>query len=100
MGPALANLLSFTVYNAIRFGFLWKKFDLQPFSIKSLEVILIAVCCFGLVHVCFSEWHTFAGIVTRSMIFVGLYFLCIYHRNITPDLKPVLENVWKRFKKH
>ncbi|MEI9959251.1 MAG: hypothetical protein WDM90_23725 [Ferruginibacter sp.] len=32
MGPAIANIISFSIYNTIRYIFLWKKFQMQPFS--------------------------------------------------------------------
>jgi O-antigen/teichoic acid export membrane protein len=35
MGPAIANLISFTIYNLIRFWYLQKKFSMQPFTLKS-----------------------------------------------------------------
>jgi O-antigen/teichoic acid export membrane protein len=43
LGPAIANLISFSIYNFIRFWFLWKKFNMQPFSTKTGEIILFSV---------------------------------------------------------
>ena len=42
IGPAIANLVSISIYNAIRIIFLWKKFRLFPFTIHSLYALLFA----------------------------------------------------------
>src|SRR5205085_952208 len=41
IGPAIASLISGTVYNAIRILFLCKKFLLFPFTIHSLYIFLL-----------------------------------------------------------
>ena len=43
MGPALASLISISIYNAIRITFLWKKFRLFPFTIQSAYTVLVTV---------------------------------------------------------
>ncbi|MBP6432649.1 MAG: polysaccharide biosynthesis C-terminal domain-containing protein, partial [Ferruginibacter sp.] len=46
MGSAFASLISFFVYNLIRFFYLKYLFKLQPFSSKNFFAILLAFCCF------------------------------------------------------
>ncbi len=40
-GSALSNLIAFIIYNAIRLIFIWKKFDMQPFTAKTLYSIML-----------------------------------------------------------
>jgi O-antigen/teichoic acid export membrane protein len=95
MGPAIANLITFTFYNAIRYWFLIKKFNLQPFTIKTVYTILLGVgsfyCCFFL----FNNMHGFLGMLIRSMVFLVLYIAGTKWLNLSPDLKPV----WQAFQK-
>jgi O-antigen/teichoic acid export membrane protein len=50
IGPSISNLVAFTVYNFIRFIFLWKKFTMHPMSTHSLYTILLAA---GGYYICF-----------------------------------------------
>ncbi|MBS1743719.1 MAG: polysaccharide biosynthesis C-terminal domain-containing protein [Bacteroidetes bacterium] len=95
-GPAIANLLSFTVYNFIRFYFLWKKFNLQPFSQKTIEVLLIAIGGYVITYFLFNKIQGLTALVCRSIFFSTIYLVAISKRNITPDLSPILLNLRKK----
>jgi O-antigen/teichoic acid export membrane protein len=98
LGPALANVISFSVYNSIRFIFLWKKFNMQPFSIKTIEVIVIALLGYSISYFLLHNMEGFWGLVLRSSVFIVFFITIIYFRNITPDMKPVIENILFRLK--
>jgi O-antigen/teichoic acid export membrane protein len=93
IGPALAILISFSIYNAIRFWFLWKKFNLQPFTFKTIEVIVGAVLFYFLVNTLLASMEGLLGLILRTSIFIILLILLIYYRNISPDFKPLLYNL-------
>ena len=97
-GPAIANAISFTCYNIFRFWFLWKKFRMQPFSVKTIEVIIIALLSYAVSYFSFKTLEGFAGLAGRSMLFIILYFSGIYIRKITPDLLPIIENLKRRMR--
>ena len=96
IGPAFANLVSFSVYNFVRYLFLWKKFALQPFSFKTVEVIVIGLLAYVITYFIFKDLHGIAGLITRSIFFMTVFIGSIYYRNISPDLKPVVNTVFKR----
>lgn len=96
IGPAIANLISFTVYNSIRYVFLWKKFALQPFSGKTAEILIGAVALYFLLSLTLSPLGGLAGLIIRTFLYILLFAVFIYVRNISPDVKPVLNNVLKR----
>lgn len=98
IGPAVANLISFSIYNFIRYLFLLKKFKMQPFTIKSLLAIVLALACYGLCYLLFNEKTGIEWLVVRSMLFVILFFAGTYYLNLTPDLKIVLETLRKRLR--
>jgi O-antigen/teichoic acid export membrane protein len=100
IGPALANLVSFTIYNVIRIIFLQRKFKMQPFSTKTIEIILIASISFIAVHFAFNNKEGIGFIILRSILFSVLFIVPTYIRNISPDVKQVLETVKKRFSKN
>jgi O-antigen/teichoic acid export membrane protein len=98
LGPALANIISFSVYNTARFIFLWKKFNMQPFSIKTIEVIMIAIIGYSISYLLLNCMEGFWGLVLRSGLFITFFITAIYFRNISPDMKPVVENILLRLK--
>ncbi|MEP6675274.1 MAG: lipopolysaccharide biosynthesis protein [Ferruginibacter sp.] len=96
IGPAAANIISFTVYNSIRYWFLWKKFRMQPFSKKTAEVLVIGLGLYAAVYFLFDKMQGLPGLIVRTLLYSGLFILAVYVRNISPDLKPIIKNVLVR----
>ncbi len=96
MGPALANLISISIYNIVRISFLWKKFKLFPFSMKSLYVLLIAAVCYLICYLLFNSIHGFTGLVLRTLLFIALYAGSILWFRLSPDIYPILDTIRKR----
>jgi O-antigen/teichoic acid export membrane protein len=98
IGPAIANLVSFTIYNAVRYFFLLNKFNMQPFSSKTIEVLLIAAASFVTMHFLFADKEGLLFLILRSALFCIIFIVAVYIRNISPDVKPVFESLKKRLK--
>ncbi len=98
IGPAIANLVSFSVYNSIRIWFLWNRFGMQPFSIKTIEILLIATVAYLTTYLVVQYMQGLLYIITSLVLFTSLFGGLIYWRNITPDLKPVVQNLLLRLK--
>jgi O-antigen/teichoic acid export membrane protein len=96
IGPAVANLVSFSVYNFVRFWFLWKKFAMQPFSGKTVEVLILATATYLPVYFLLNDINGLLGLFTRTIAFAVPFLLIAYYRNISPDLKPVVYALLKR----
>jgi hypothetical protein len=94
-GPAIATLISYTFYNAIRYFFLLKKFKLQPFNEKTLLTIGLAGAGYYLSYILFSHIHGFLAMALRSLFFGGLYIGGTLLLNLSPDIIPV----WNTLKK-
>ncbi len=57
IGPAIADLFSFTAYNGIRCIFLYKVFNMQPFTIKSLYTVVLGLAGYFICYGLFSNHH-------------------------------------------
>ncbi len=99
IGPAAANLIAFSIYNGIRMYFLYKKFHLQPFSKKTLEIILFSILAYYLSHLATFYLNGLTGLVLRSTLFLVFISLIVYFRNISPDVKPVINSIINRLTK-
>jgi len=96
MGPAIANLITFSIYNAVRYFFLLKKFNLQPFDKKTVYTIILAFVCFGFCYFLFDRMNGFGGIVLRSMVFLIMYIAASFMLKLSPDLIPVWHATLKK----
>ena len=97
-GPAIANLVAFSVYNGIRYVFLYRKFGMQPFTAKSAYTLLLAAGAYYLTYLLFHEQQGLQWIVLRSAVFMSIFLSGTWMLKLTPDLAPVLETVRKRFR--
>ena len=96
LGPALANLISVSIYNIVRIAFLWKKYRLFPFTIQSVYTILVAAGCYAICHFAFFQMHGFWGLVLRSIVFLLLYGGATIYFRLSPDIIPVIISIRKR----
>ena len=90
MGAAYSTLISVSVYNCMRFAFLWYKFGLQPYRWKDLLVIAIAAVA-GLI----TWWlpripSVFADTGMRTIVFSILFFSTIYKTAISEEVNVMI----------
>lgn len=97
-GPAVANLISFVVYNAIRYVFLLRKFDMQPFDAKTAYAILVSGACFALAYFPFRNQLGLQWIVLRSLTFLVPFSAGMLWLKLSPDAIPIWLTVKKRLR--
>lgn len=89
VGPAIADLFTFTVYNAIRCLFLYRKFKLQPFTIHSLYTVLLGLAGFLVCHFLFSARQGIGWLFLRSLTFLAVYVSGVLFLGLSEDILPV-----------
>jgi len=93
VGAGYSNVISFTVYNLIRITFLWVKFKMQPFTMKTLFAILVALASYLIVYFTFRYFYGFGGLMVRSLVFIALYAGTITWLKLSPDVIPVIKTI-------
>lgn len=96
-GPAISSLISFTVYNTIRYFFLLRKFKMQPFDSKTLLTLILSVGCFLLAYYPFRNQSGLQWMTARSFVFLVPFCLCTLWWRLSPDVIPIWQTVKKRF---
>ena len=86
-GPALASLISFSLYNTIRYIFLYRKFGLQPFSIKTLELVAFAIAAYYLTKFFVGEYEGWPRVISSCSMLLIFYIVFVIKRNISEDAK-------------
>jgi O-antigen/teichoic acid export membrane protein len=96
IGTAFSSLIPLIIYNLIRYIFLLRKFKMQPFTVKSLYTILLAVVVYFLTYKLFNDKTGFEWIALRSASFIIIYAAGMFLLKLTPDALPVLLTIKKK----
>lgn len=96
-GAAMASALSALAYSIMRFGFLWSKCRMQPYSYKHLLILLAAAISYG-INLIIPDMYSpesktlsvFLDILTRSSVMVISYLILIRIFRLSPDLESLI----------
>jgi O-antigen/teichoic acid export membrane protein len=97
VGPAIADLITFSIYNGVRCLFLYLKFGMQPFTWKTFKVLILALGIYLICHFLLIGFHGLTGIFLRSIVFIVLYIMGVIQGNISEDVLPIWATVKKRW---
>lgn len=97
IGPAIANLIGYSVYNFIRYVFLLKKLKMQPFTAASLYSLLLAAVCFFVCYFLFNDKQGVMWLVMRSILFIVGFGVGVIYFKLTPDLIPVWNTIKQKY---
>lgn len=96
IGAGYSTLISYSVYNVIRILFLKAKFNMHPFSIKTIYAILLAFLSYSICYFAFASFHGFAAIFLKTIVFTGIYGGAIVYFDLSPDVLSIWTNVKDR----
>lgn len=96
VGLAYANLISLTIYNLIRYGFLWFRFRLQPYTLKCFLMVLLAVVCFSILWVIPLPLAWYISIPVRSLLFCLLFIPPVYFGRLSPEFSVLVRQYLKK----
>ena len=96
-GAAMATALSMLLYTLIKFGFLWQKFRLQPFTKNSLWVILVT----GMLLLLIQHVPTFhivlLDILMRSILITVLFVGFIMLLKVSEEMNQLIYHTVKKY---
>jgi len=95
-GPAFADLITFSLYNGIRFLFLYRRFGMQPFKLNAVYTFLLGAGVFVFCNWLFGSRQGFLWLVMRSVTILALYGSGIVLLRLSDDVVPVWNTVKKR----
>ncbi|MBY0349020.1 MAG: hypothetical protein K2W79_12235, partial [Hydrotalea flava] len=87
---------SYTIYNFIRFEFLRRKFNMQPFNSKTILAIVLGVAAFMVSYLLFHPINGWTGIILRSALFSIIFLVGIFIMNLTPDAMQLYEKWFQK----
>ncbi len=99
IGAAYSWLISDTIYNAIRILFIKKKYNMQPFTVKTIWAIVCAVIVYLAVYLLTRNFSGWMGMISKSLIFSSLFVVIVYYLNLTPDFIPIIHSIKAKLKR-
>jgi O-antigen/teichoic acid export membrane protein len=93
IGAGYSTLISYSVYNIIRIIFLKRKFNMHPFSLKTIYAIILAFASYFICYFTFISFHGFFAMLLKTTVFTALYGGAIVYFDLSPDVLPVWDNI-------
>jgi len=85
-GSAFATFLAVFIYNTIKILFVSRKFNMQPFTLNSIKILLMLI----VLSLVFYFWefpcHPVVNIGLKSTLLFVIYFSLIFKLNISEDI--------------
>jgi O-antigen/teichoic acid export membrane protein len=91
-GAAIATFLTSIVFNLIKLVYLYLKYQLNPYTLKTIYIVLIGFFCYFITYFFPNNWHPFINIVLKSSIFVGLFVSILLYFKISEEM----DFYWKK----
>lgn len=90
-GAAIATAAVFLFFNIIVFIYIWKKLNMQPYSWATLLMVLFGFISASIIYFLpFTFENKIVLIISKSLLFSGLYFLPVYLLKISPDINLIV----------
>ncbi len=97
IGSAYAELITLTIFNYIRFEFLRRTYNMQPFTMKTVYALLLGFGSYFAVNSALGSITGWTGIILRGFLFSGLMVAGTFILKLTPDAMQLYDNFKKRF---
>ena len=94
IGSAYAQLISFSIYNYIRFEFIRRKFNMQPFDMKTVITLLLTAVAFGISYWIGGFFERWVSIIVKFVLFSTMMVSGIFLFRLSPDA----HQLWDKWK--
>ena len=89
-GAALAAVITYSSYNFLRYLFIWKKFQMQPYDMAFAKILFFAILSFVAAVVIPDTGFPYINIVVRGAVTCGLFILLVYKSQLAQDFNATL----------
>lgn len=90
VGSAYANFIATVVYNLVRLLFIWKLFNLQPYTTKNIQALAIAAVAFFIAYLIPTFSNFIVDAFIRSFAFITMYLIAIVGFKTSIDLNDMV----------
>jgi len=94
-GLAFSNLVALTLYNSIRFGFLNRKFNLQPYTWRHGLFLISSILLMLLIHQIPTAKNFVLNILIQSLSYGFSFYVLIKWINPSPEILQLFNSFFK-----
>ena len=98
-GAAFATFISIFVYNVAKVLYVYKKFDMTPFTSSTVKTFVLILVMIGLFYFWEFPFHPIVNIGLKSVIVAGLYTFVVYSMNFSEDISILLDKIFSNFRR-
>ena len=96
-GAAVATLLSLSLYNLLKYLFIWWQFQMQAFTWSTLKVLLIGSLAYLIASVLPRSPWLLLNLTVISVVFSLLFWGPVLYWRLSPDLMEWLDTSWAKW---
>ena len=96
-GAAIATFLVVFIFNTIKIFFVKVKFDVQPFSLNSVKLVIVTTILLLLFLKVEFKLNPFISIILKSGLIGILYFIIVYYWKISAEFNGFINKNLKSF---
>jgi O-antigen/teichoic acid export membrane protein len=97
-GAALATALSAFIFNMMKYFFIWKNFNLQPFTRETAYIIVVIIITYLLVSILPVSASPLIEITIRSVLVLAIYTMLTFFLKIVPEFHHLIPGLSKKQK--
>jgi O-antigen/teichoic acid export membrane protein len=94
-GAALATLVSLSLYNLLKFGYVKYRFNMVPYSWNTLKIILLGLMVYGLTFLLPSTNFAIFDILLKSVFITIVFGGSVLFLRISEDVNDLVLQGWK-----
>lgn len=93
-GAAMSTAFSLGIYNILKLGFIYKKFNLQPFTSNLPGVILLGIIAWGIAEIIPLTANVWLNILIKAALITGIFAAGIFKFNLSPEVSLLAQKGW------
>lgn len=98
VGAAIASCITYFIFNFLRYLFIWKKFQMQPYDASFLKVMAIAAVSFFCAYLIPPTNNAYLSIFIKGGVLCILFVAMIYRSGVAVDFSRLLDKALSRLK--
>ncbi|MEA1787468.1 oligosaccharide flippase family protein [Arenibacter sp. GZD96] len=95
-GAAYASFAAFFIYNTLKLGFVQWKFNMLPFTLETLKILMLLFSITGGFYLVSFALHPITNILIKSSLVVVCFVWVLYKFKISQDIYARLHHYLKR----
>lgn len=92
VGASIATLVSLSLFNAVKSGFIWWKFRIHPFSRGTWQTLLLLLICWTVIWLIPWPEYIWTALVLKGLFILIFFGAGIIWLNLSPEIVSVIRD--------